>query len=171
MSAKKQSGHVEERVCECVPYVSSEDETARKPRLLVLLPYSIWNKKQARHPQGPRACLRIALDSIATPGVVLRFFLIHTFICLLHHIHDMHVPLGPHLPKRQGFGIRFIGLPLERGDLRIKDPLRNVRAEEDKFVSANTEKIISPEIAAEYPADVPDVFIAGVMPLLIVDAL
>ena len=53
----------------------------------------------------------------------------------------MHVPLGPHLPKRQGFGIRFIGLPLERGDLRIKDPLRNVRAEEDKFVSANTEKI------------------------------
>lgn len=41
MSAKKQSGHVEERVCECVPYVSSEDETARKPRLLVLLPYSI----------------------------------------------------------------------------------------------------------------------------------
>ena len=46
----------------------------------------------------------------------------------------------PHLPKRQGFRIRFIGLPLERGDLRIKDPFRNVRAEEDKFVSANTER-------------------------------
>ena len=103
------------------------------------IPYG--NKKQARHPQGRRACLRIALDSIATPGVVLRFFLIHTFICLLHHIHDVHVSLGPHLPKRQGFGIRFIGLPLERGDFGIKDPFRNVRAEEDKFVSANTEKI------------------------------
>ena len=103
--------------------------------------------------------------------MVLRFFLIHTFIRLPHHIHDEHVPLGPHLPKRQGFGIRFIGLPLERGDLRIKDPFRNVRAEEDKFVSANTEKIVSPEIAAEYPADVPDVFVAGVVPLLIVDAL
>ena len=38
-------------------------------------------------------------------------------------------------------------------------------------LSANTEKIVSPEIAAEYPADVPDVFVAGVVPLLIVDAL
>ena len=124
-------------------YFRVKGRTARKSRLLVLLPYSIWNKKQARHPQGRHACLRIALDRIATPGVVLRFFLIHTFIRLPHHIHDVHVPLGPHLPKRQGFGIRFIGLPLERGDFGIKDPFRNVRAEEDKFVSANTEKIVS----------------------------
>ena len=103
--------------------------------------------------------------------MVFGLFLIHTLIRLFHHIHDVHVPLGPYLPKRQGFGVCVIGLASKRGELLMKNPFRNVPAEEDEFVAANAEKIVPPKIAAEYPADVPDVFVAGVVPLLIVDAL
>lgn len=121
--------------------------------------------------KGHRACFHIILGRIATPGTVFGLFLIHTLIRLFHHIHDMHVPFGPYLPKRQGFGVCFIGLASKRGELLMKNPFRNIPAEEDEFVAANAEKIVPPEIAAEYPADVPDVFVAGVVPLLIVDAL
>lgn len=123
---------------------SSEGQDGPKSRLLVLfhIPYGIKNGTASSR----TACLFThCFRPYRHAGRGTPLFLIHTFIRLPHHIHDVHVPLGPHLPKRQGFGIRFIGLPLERGDLRIKDPLRNVRAEEDKFVSANTEKIVSPE--------------------------